>query len=141
ACKQEPQKAPQIPLEDFFRNPEKTAFQLSPNGEYFSYLAPWESRLNVFVQKTGEENAVRVTSETERDIAGYTWKGDNRILFLKDTGGDENFHLYGVNADGSDLKGLTVFEKVRTMFIDDLKDVENEVIVGLNQRDATVFDP
>ena len=141
ACKQEPQKAPQIPLEDFFRNPEKTAFQLSPNGEYFSYLAPWESRLNVFVQKTSEENAVRITSETERDIAGYLWKGNDRLLFLKDTGGDENFHLYGVNADGSDLKGLTVFEKVRTTFIDDLKEDENEVIVGLNKRDATVFDP
>jgi dipeptidyl aminopeptidase/acylaminoacyl peptidase len=141
ACKQEPQKAPQIPLEDFFRNPEKTAFQLSPNGEYFSYLAPWESRLNVFVQKTGEETATRITSETERDIAGYLWKGNDRLLFLKDTGGDENFHMYGVNADGSELKGLTVFEKVRTTFIDDLKEDEDEVIVGLNQRDNTVFDP
>ena len=141
ACKQESQKAPKIPLEDFFRNPEKTAFQLSPNGEYFSYLAPWESRLNVFVQKTGADSALRITLETERDIAGYLWKGDNRILFLKDTGGDENYHMYGVNADGSDLKGLTVFEKVRTTFIDDLKEDEDEVIVGLNKRDATVFDP
>lgn len=141
ACKQQLQKAPQIPLEDFFRNPEKTAFQLSPNGEYFSYLASWEKRLNVFVQKTGADSAVRITSETERDIAGYLWKGNNRILFLKDTGGDENYHLYGVNADGSDLKGLTVFEKVRTEFIDDLKEIDDMVIVGLNKRDATVFDP
>jgi dipeptidyl aminopeptidase/acylaminoacyl peptidase len=141
ACEQPVQKAPQIPLEDFFRNPEKTAFQLSPNGEFFSYLAPWQKRLNVFVQKIGADSAVRITSETARDIAGYLWKGDNRILFLKDTGGDENFHLYGVNTDGSNLKGLTVFEKVRTMIIDDLKDVDNEVIVGLNKRNPTVFDP
>ena len=42
ACKSTPEKAPVIPMEDFFRNPEKTAFKLSPNGEYFSYLAPWE---------------------------------------------------------------------------------------------------
>ncbi|MDP2113780.1 MAG: hypothetical protein Q8K69_06955, partial [Bacteroidota bacterium] len=47
SCKPALEKAPQIPMEDFFRNPEKTAFRLSPNGEYFSYLAPWESRLNV----------------------------------------------------------------------------------------------
>jgi dipeptidyl aminopeptidase/acylaminoacyl peptidase len=141
SCEQPVQKAPQIPLEDFFRNPEKTAFQLSPNGEYFSYLAPWESRLNVFVQKIGADSAVRITSETARDIAGYLWKGDNRILFLKDTGGDENFHLYGVNVDGTDMKGLTVFDKVRTDPIDDLKETENEVIVGLNKRDPTVFDP
>ncbi len=135
------QRAPLIPLEDFFRNSEKTAFQLSPNGEFFSYLAPWESRLNLFVQKVGADSAVRITSETARDIAGYLWKGDNRLLYLKDTGGDENFHLYGVNADGSELKGLTVIEKVRTQFIDDLRDVEDVVIVSLNQRDPTVFDP
>ena len=135
------QKAPLIPMEDFFRNPEKTAFMLSPNGEYFSYMAPYESRLNVFVQKIGTEEAIRITSETERDIAGYLWANNNRILFLKDTGGDENFHLYGVNIDGSDLKGLTVFEKVRTELIDELEDIEDEVIVGLNKRNPTVFDP
>ncbi len=140
-CSQMPEKAPTIPLEDFFRNPEKTAFQLSPDGEYFSYLAPWESRLNVFVQKVGEEEAVRITSESARDIAGYLWKGNHRILFLKDTGGDENFQLYGVDRDGNNPKELTVFEKVRTMFIDDLKEVENEVIIGLNMRNPTVFDP
>ncbi len=139
AC--ESTKAPLIPVEDFFRNPEKTAFQLSPNGGYFSFLAPWESRLNLFVQKVGADSALRITSETARDIAGYLWKGDDRLLYLKDTGGDENFQLYGVNADGSDLKGLTVFEKVRTEFIDDLKEVDHEIIVGLNQRNPTVFDP
>ncbi|SHF99159.1 Dipeptidyl aminopeptidase/acylaminoacyl peptidase [Mariniphaga anaerophila] len=141
ACKQEPQKAPQVPLEDFFRNPEKTSFKLSPDGNYFSFLAPWESRLNVFVQKIGADSAMRITAETERDISGYLWKGNNTILFLKDTGGDENFQLYSVSADGSDLKGLTVFEKVRTSFIDDLKEDDDEVIVGLNKRNPTVFDP
>lgn len=141
ACQPTLKKAPQIPMEDFFKNPEKTAFRLSPNGEYFSYLAPWEKRLNVFVQKVGADSAVRITSETARDIAGYLWKGNNRILFLKDTGGDENFQLYGVNVDGSELKGLTVFEKVRTDLIDDLKDVDNEIIVGLNKRNPQVFDP
>ena len=84
---------------------------------------------------------MRITSETARDIAGYLWKGNNRILFLKDTGGDENFQLYGVNTDGTELKGLTVFEKVRTELIDDLKDVDGEIIVGLNKRNPQVFDP
>lgn len=141
SCKQTAQKAPLIPVEDFFRNPEKTAFRLSPNGEYYSYMAPFESRLNVFVQKIGEDEATRITSETERDIAGYIWANNNRILFLKDTGGDENFQLYGVNIDGSDLNGLTAFEKVRTQLIDELEDIEEEVIVGLNKRNPTVFDP
>lgn len=141
SCEPNQQKAPLIPLEDFFKNPEKTAFRISPNGEYYSYMAPWENRLNIFIQKVGADSAVRITSETERDIAGYLWKGNDRVLFLKDTGGDENFQLYGVNIDGTELKGLTVFEKVRTEFIDDLEEVEDQVIVGLNRRNPEVFDP
>lgn len=142
SCQQPiPVKAPTFPLENFFRNPEKTSFKLSPNGEYFSYMAPYESRLNVFIQKVGTNEAIQITKETERDIAGYLWGNNQRILFLKDTGGDENFQLYGVNIDGSDMKGLTIFEKVRTGIIDELEDIEEEIIIELNKRDATVFDP
>jgi len=32
ACQPKVEKAPKIAMEDFFRNPEKTAFRLSPNG-------------------------------------------------------------------------------------------------------------
>ncbi|MCD4734462.1 MAG: S9 family peptidase [Bacteroidales bacterium] len=134
-------KAKQIPLEDFFKNPEKTAYQISPDGKFYSYLAPFEKRLNIFVQERGKEEATRLTSETDRDIAGYYWANNNQILFLKDQGGDENFKLYGVNKDGSDVRCFTDFEDVRTQIIDDLTDIPNEVIIGLNKRNPTVFDP
>ena len=130
-----------IPLEDFFKNPEKTAYQISPDGKYFSFMAPYEKRLNIFVQEIGTENVIQLTKDTERDIAGYFWANNNRILFLKDTGGDENFKLLGVNIDGSNLIALTDFPAVRTQIIDDLKDIPNEVIVGLNKRNPQVFDP
>ncbi|MDA3928169.1 MAG: S9 family peptidase, partial [Prolixibacteraceae bacterium] len=116
-------------------------FQLSPNGEYFSYQAPYESRLNVFIQKIGEEEAIRITSETDRDIAGYLWANNNRILYLKDTGGDENFQLYGVNIDGSEFVELTVFDGVRTQLIDDLEELPDEIMIGMNKRSPRVFDP
>src|SRR5438105_3440946 len=51
-----------IPVENFFKNPEKTAFCISPDGEFISYLGPVESRLNIFVQKAdGKSPAVQVT--------------------------------------------------------------------------------
>ncbi len=141
ACKPKLEKAPIVAMEDFFRNPEKTAFQLSPNGEYYSYMAPYEKRLNVFVQKAGDTTAIRITSETERDISGYLWANNNRILYLKDTGGDENFQLFGVNIDGSELIGLTAFPGVRTELIDELDDLPDEIMIGMNKRNPTVFDP
>jgi len=139
--KTEIEKAPIIPLEDFFKNPEKTSYRISPDGKYFSYLAPYESRLNIFIQEIGIDSAIRITSETDRDIAGYFWANNERILFLKDKGGDENFMLFGVNIDGSNFKELTAFDGVRTQIIDDLEDIPNEVIVGLNKRIPQIFDP
>ena len=77
-----PKTAPELPMETFFRNSEKTGYQISPDGRYFSYMAPYESRRNIFVQPVDGKQAVRITSETERDLAGYFWAGDNRILYL-----------------------------------------------------------
>ena len=130
-----------IPLEDFFKNPERSSYNISPDGKYISFMAPYENRMNIFVQKAGSEKVTRLTSETDRDISGYYWANNKRILFLKDNGGDENFALYGVDMDGKNLKCLTCFENVRTQIIDDLEDQPDEVIIGLNKRNAMLFDP
>lgn len=131
----------QYPLEDFFRNSDRSGYQISPDGNYFSFLAPYEDRMNIFVQRIGSEETVRLTSETARSVAGYMWATNERILFMKDTAGDENYQLYGVNLDGSDLRAYTAFPGVRTTLIDDLEDVPNEVIIGMNKRQAEIFDP
>jgi dipeptidyl aminopeptidase/acylaminoacyl peptidase len=131
---------PVIPMKDFFRNPVKVGYSLSPNGQYLAFMQPWETRLNVFVEKIGSGQATRVTSAKERDIAGYAWKGDNRIVYIQDTGGDENFRLYAVSIDGSNPKDLTPFEKVRAQIIDRLEQNQNEILVGLNKRMPQVFD-
>lgn len=136
-----PKTAPELPLETFFRNPEKVAYQLSPDGRYFSYMAPYESRNNIFVQRVGDDSAVRITSETERDLAGYMWANDRRILYLKDTGGDENFQLYGVDIDGSNPLAYTAIPGVRTQLIDPLDEIDSLVIIGTNERNPMIFDP
>ena len=128
-------------VEDFFRTPEKTRYRLSPDGKYFSYLGPYERRQNIFVQKIGEEEAVRITSETDRDIAGYLWANDNRLLYIKDSGGDENFKLYAVDKDGTDAKDLTPFDSVRINIIDPLDDLDNEIIIGMNKNNRQLFEP
>ena len=129
------------PLEDFFRNSDRSGYQISPNGAYFSFLAPYENRMNIYVQKIGEKETLRLTSETARSVAGYMWATNERILFMKDTAGDENYQLYGVNLDGSDLRAYTAFPGVRTTLIDDLVDTPNEVIIGMNKRQPEIFDP
>ncbi len=129
-----------IPMKDFFRNPESAVFELSPDGSHLAFLKPWENRLNVHVQKIGEEEATRITSATERDIAGYFWANNNRIAYVQDTAGDENFRFYAVSIDGSDLKELTPFEKVRVELIDGLKNDDEHMLISMNKRDARLYD-
>lgn len=136
-----PKEVRQIPLEDFFKNSEKTSYSISPDGKYFSYMAPYQNRLNIYIQEVGRDTAIRITSETERDIAGYFWGNNNRLLYLKDTGGDENYQLYGINLDGSDAKAYTAIPGVRTTIIDPLEEIDSLIIIGTNQRNPQVFDP
>ena len=129
------------PLEDFFRNSERSSYQISPDGLHLSFMAPYAERMNIFVQRIGSDEVVRITSETQRSIAGYMWASNSRLLFMKDNAGDENFQLCGVNLDGKDFIAYTDFPGVRTTIIDDLEEVEDEIIIGINKRSAEVFDP
>jgi dipeptidyl aminopeptidase/acylaminoacyl peptidase len=136
-------KAPRIDMKDFFKNGNKSTFRISPDGNYYSYRADYKGKMNIFVQKAGSNNAVRVTNDTLRSIGGYFWKG-NRIIYTQDVGGDENFQLFSVKADGTDLKGLTPFPGYRTEILDDLKDIpgkEKEMIIAINKRVKEYFDP
>ena len=132
-----------IPLEDFFRNSERTGYQLSPDARHISYLAPWHDRLNLFVRPIDrpDAEAVRLTAETERSLAGYMWADNERLIFSKDTAGDENYQLYGVRPDGSDLRAYTAFEGVRSGIIDDLEEQPDFILICMNCRNPEVFDP
>ncbi len=133
-------EAPLIPMKDFFRNVEKRSYQISPDGDYLSFMQPVNSRMNVFIQKIGEDKTTQVTFATERDIAGYFWKGNNRIIYIQDSKGDENFRLFGVDKDGKNQKDLTPFDKVRAGILDDLVDNPTEMLIQMNKENPQVFD-
>lgn len=133
-------KEREIPVRDFFKNPEKVSYTISPNGKYIAYLAPWEKRMNIFVQQRGSEDAKRITAFTDRDIMTCFWGNDDIILFAKDKDGDENFHLYSVGINGGIEKDITPFENVRCNIIDELYDSETDILIELNNRVPEVFD-
>ena len=134
-------KAPLIPMEDFFRNPEKSSFNISPNGNYIAYMKPWKTRMNVFVMEIITKKETRLTSSQERGIYGFTWLTNKRIGYVKDEGGNENIHFYAVNIDTSNEIDLTPFENVQTRIIDDLEDDPNHILIGLNKRNPQIHDP
>ena len=133
----------EIPLEDFFRNPEMSSFQLSPNGEYISYMKPWEDgnrMMNVYVSKINSDEEIRLTSASKRSLYGYGWLNDERIAYVQDQGGDENIHIYAVDIDGKNDIDLTPFENIQARITDDLEDDPNYILVSINKRNERIHD-
>ena len=96
-----------IPLEDFFKNPEKSSFKISPNGSFIAYMKPWEDgnrMMNIYVKSMDSNDELRITNASERSIYGFFWLSNNRIAYIQDKGGDENFRIYAVNKNGNEKK-------------------------------------
>src|SRR3546814_10894025 len=102
------------------------------------------ARMNVFVQALQGSalvgSARRLTSETERDVSGFFWKGNRTVLFEKDFNGDENFHVLAVDAETATVIDLTPFENTRAGVQDDLEDDPDHILNSHNQRQTEVFD-
>src|SRR5260221_8801803 len=131
---------PKIPLQDFFRNPKAAGYNLTDDGKFLAFLAPWQNRLNVWVQSTTGGEHTRLTDVTDRDLGNASWKGNDIVLFEKDNGGDENYHLYAVSRTGGEARDLTPFPGVKASVIDDLPDDPSHVLIQPNQRNKEVFD-
>ncbi len=128
-------------VEDFYRKPARTYYKLSPNGEYLAYLGRYERRLNLFIQKIGSNESLRITNSLDRDLPYFFWANNNRLLYVKDNKGNENYNLYAVDRDGGNPKDLTPFEEVRIRVIDELENLEDEIIIGMNKNNPRLYEP
>ena len=102
------QLPPLIDRQLLFDNPEIASAQISPDGKFIAFMKPWNSTRNIWVKKTSEpfSAAHLVSAETKRPIAGYLWSRDGKfIIFVKDSGGDENFNAYAVNPNDKPAPG------------------------------------
>ena len=138
------QPAKRYPVQDFFKKPQQTAHRLSPDGKRIAFMQPYETRMNVFVQpieKVGSKDEIkRVTSETARDISGFFFKSPTEVLYVKDFGGDENFHVVAADVITGAIKDLTPHEGTRASILDALEDDDLHILVTHNKRDKKVFD-
>ncbi|NOX65721.1 MAG: S9 family peptidase, partial [Chlorobi bacterium] len=139
-CQKAEYEVPIIPLEDFFRNPQNTHFELSPDGKYIASLRPWKNRLNIFIQKTGNDSLTQITNSEKRDITKFFWVSNEKILYLQDVNANDNYSLFCININGGKSKKLTSSKNSTTYIIDDLPDYEDEVIIQTNERNSKMFD-
>lgn len=125
-----------------FGNPVKFGALLSPDGKWVSWIAPVNGLLNVWVAPSDKpEVGKAITASTDHPISTHFWSSDsNQILFIKDNGGDENFHLYGVDIITGKQQDYTPFANVSIKVIGGSSKRQNELLVGINNRDPRWHD-
>ena len=129
-------------VEDYFAKPKAATFRFSPDGKYLSYREKDENAKNhVYVKDIETGKAVRAIEEKEELIRGYGWINNEKLVYLMDKGGDENYHVYIAGIDGSNPKDLTPYEGVQAQFSDLLKDDKDHIIVQMNKNNPQVFEP
>ncbi|MBP1616355.1 MAG: putative dipeptidyl anminopeptidase [Bacteroidetes bacterium] len=129
-------------VSDYFAKPKASAFQLSPNGKYLSYKEKDANNKNhVYVKEIATGKVTRAIEEKDELIKGYGWINDERLFFMMDKGGNENFHIYATNLDGSNTKDLTPFEGVKADIVKILKEQKDYIIIQMNKNNKQIFEP
>jgi dipeptidyl aminopeptidase/acylaminoacyl peptidase len=133
---------PLIPRDILFGNPQKTSPRISRDGKYLAYLAPDDKDvLQVWVRTLGEEDDRKLTNDPKRGIRAFFWTyHPDQLIYLQDSDGDENFHLYSVDIQSNIVRDLTPFQGVKAQVIDLDPDFPDEILVGLNLNNSQKFD-
>ena len=146
--------ADQPPLIDrnlFYGEVTIAGAQISPDGRYLSFLKPFKGTRNIWVKGADEPfSAARpVSAEATRPIRSYFWSHDSKyILYVQDSGGDENFNVYAIDpslpADPKKgvppTRALTNLKGVRTEIFAVPKAKPDILYIGLNDRDPKWHD-
>jgi dipeptidyl aminopeptidase/acylaminoacyl peptidase len=133
-----------IDVEELFADPAFAGASISPDGTKIAYLAPAYGRTNVWVRGREEdhEQAVCVTHDARRGIHKYAWTDDPRwLLYLQDTDGNEDWHLYRVDLAAPDQAAVDLTSMQpgsRVLGHSALRDRPGQVLVLMNRRPMAI---
>jgi len=133
---------PLIPRDVLFGNPERISPQISPDGARLAWIAPDKRNvLQVWVRTIGKEDDKVVTADPKRGIRQYFWAENSKMLvYLQDSDGDENFHLFGVDLASGNVRDLTPFQGVKAQVTAIDPNYPDTILVSLNARNRALFD-
>ncbi|HFK5529563.1 TPA: prolyl oligopeptidase family serine peptidase [Elizabethkingia anophelis] len=129
-------------VEDYFKKPKQSSFLFSPNGKYLSYSEKDDKgKQHIYVKNLENKVITKVIEEGNELIRSYDWSGNNKIIYTKDKGGDENYHLFSVDLEGKNIKDLTPFEGVQVLILKKLKSQPDLLIIQMNKDNRQIFEP
>jgi len=145
ACFLTAQQPPLLDRELFFDDPEISAAQLSPNGEFITFMRPFNKVRNIWIKKAGApfSDARPLTFSAKRPIPAYFWSRDAKnVLYIQDNDGDENFNVYAIDPSAAkpEPRNLTNAKGVTTRIYSAPKNDPDTFYIGINDRDKAWHD-
>ncbi len=139
-AKQTARPSKQYTIEQFMTTTKLGGASFSPDEKKLLYSSNETGIFNAFSVPVSGGKATQLTkSTTDSTFAVSYFPNDERILFSKDQGGNENNHLYVRELDGKE-KDLTPGDKLKANFFGWKSDDYSAFYVLTNERDARYFD-
>ncbi|MGF7082267.1 prolyl oligopeptidase family serine peptidase [Mucilaginibacter sp. UYCu711] len=132
-------KTTQIPINEFFKTPQKVAFKISPDGKYISYLKKYNNKQNIFIKSLADGKEVMATSFTDFSVRGdYNWTYENQIVFGPDSKDDQRLLVLDIHT----LKTKTILAagKASIHVLNKNKHTPDIITISMNKRDSANFD-
>jgi len=145
------QQPPIIDRQLFFGEIQISGAQISPDGQWISFLKPYKGVRNIWVKKASEpfDKARPLSAEATRPVGGYFWSRNSKyVLYAQDNAGDENFNVYAIDPTAAadektgmpPTRALTNLKGVRTILFAAPKAKPDILYIGLNDRDPRWHD-
>ncbi len=135
----EPREITRYPIEDFLGTTNYFGASFSPDKSKILVSSDQTGIYNAYAVPVDGSDPVALTNSTTDTIraVGY-FPGDERFLYLKDEGGNELFHLYVQELDGT-VTDLTPGDGHRGLFFGWAWD-DQSFYVGTTERDQRFYD-
>jgi len=126
-------------IEQFMDTTRITGSSFSPDEKQILFASNRTGIFNVYsIAATGGTPRQLTRSTKESTYAVSYFPNDSRILYTYDRGGNENSHLYVLNAEGQE-QDLTPGDKVKANFLGWSFDLKS-FYYSTNERDPRYFD-
>jgi dipeptidyl aminopeptidase/acylaminoacyl peptidase len=131
-----------IPRKVLFGNPQVANPKLSPDGKYLAYSAPDEANvMQLWLRTMNQQDDRVITADRKRGIITYAWTyKPNSLLYIQDSDGDENFHLYLVDVQSAVVRDLTPFQDVKAHLVKLDFRFPDLALVRMNLNNCQTFD-
>jgi dipeptidyl aminopeptidase/acylaminoacyl peptidase len=135
---QQSQTVKQYDAETFFDTTSIMGSSFSPKGDKILVSSDESGIYSLYEVDIKSAKKNRLTDFEDSTYAVAYFPKDERVLFTKDSGGNERYHIYVRETDGT-VKDLTPGEETRAGFAGFTEDGKHFFITS-NQRDAKFMD-